>query len=170
MSRFFPNFWRFLALTAVQVLLLKQLSVAIGAYFNILIYPLFLFFLPMQIAVPYAVLLGFASGMTVDLFYGSIGVHASAGAFSGLLRNAVFKGVMGKNYTGKEPIFSPHHTNWPSYLRASALFFALHLLWYFSVDAFTFVYMGTITLKTLSAWGLTMIFVWLYAAMFNPRA
>lgn len=169
-NNFFPNFWRFLGLVAVQVLLLKQLTVSVGEYFNILLYPLFILFLPIQLATPYLVLLGFAIGMTVDFFSGSIGVHASAGAFSGFFRFIIFAAFAPKGgYSGKEPIFSPAHMGWQLFLQVSVLFFLAHLFWYFSVDAFTFVYFGTITLKTISAWILTMIFVWLYTAMFNPK-
>jgi hypothetical protein len=36
------------------------------------------------------------------------------------------------------------------------------------VDAFTFVYLGSILLKTIIAWFLSMVFVLLYTLMFNP--
>jgi len=169
-NNFFPNLWRFLGLVAVQVLLLKQLTVSVGEYFNILLYPLFILFLPMQLATPYLVLMGFAVGLTVDFFYPSIGVHASAGAFSGFFRFIVFAMFAPKGgYSGKEPIFSPAHMGWQLFLQVSALFFLGHLFWYFSVDDFTVVYFGTVTLKTFFGWVLTMIFVWLYTAMFNPK-
>lgn len=169
-NKFFPNFWRFLGLVAVQVLLLKQLTVSVGEYFNILLYPLFILFLPIQLATPYLVLLGFAVGLMVDLFYPSIGVHASAGAFSGFFRFILFSAFAPKGgYSGKEPIFSPAHMGWQAFLQVSAIFFLAHLFWYFSVDDFTIVYFGTVTLKTMASWILTMIFVWLYTAMFNPK-
>jgi hypothetical protein len=170
-NKFFPNFWRFLGLVAVQVLLLKQLPLAMGAYFNILLYPLFILFLPIQLATPYLVLLGFAVGLMVDFFTGTIGVHASAGAFSGFFRFIVFAAFAPKGgYSGKEPIFSPAHMGWPAFLKVSMLFFAVHLFWYFSVDDFTVVHTWIISLKTAAAWVLTMIFVWLYTAMFNPKS
>ncbi len=169
-NNFFPNLWRFLGLVAVQVLLLKQLTVSVGEYFTILLYPLFILFLPIQMATPYLVLLGFTVGLTVDFFSPSIGVHASAGAFSGFFRFIVIAMFSPKGgYSGKEPIFSPAHVGWLVFLKVSLLFFLVHLLWYFSVDDFTVVYFGTVTLKTISAWFLTMIFVWLYTAMFNPK-
>lgn len=149
---------------------MKQFTLSVGAYFNVLLYPLFILFLPVQLATPYIVLLGFGIGIVVDIFYGSMGVHASTGAFSGLLRNFILLGFAPKGgFSGKEPIYSPYHFGWQQFLQVSAIFFALHLFWYFSVDAFTFVYFGAITLKTMAAWGLTMLFVVLYVAMFNPK-
>ena len=169
-NKLFPNLWRFIGLTAVQVLQLKQLTLSLGAYFNILLYPLFILLLPIQLATPYVVLLGFATGLTVDFFYGSIGVHASAGAFAGFFRFLLFTAFAPKGgYSGKEPIFSPEHMGWSLFLQVSAWFFLSYLFWYFSVDNFTIVYFGTVTLKTLAAWVLSMVFVWLYTAMFNPK-
>lgn len=166
----FPNIWRFIGLVAVQVLLLQQVGMAVGSYFNVFLYPLFILFLPIQLATPYAVLLGFAVGMTVDFFYVSIGLHASAGAFSGFARSVVLAAFEPKSkYSGKEPIPSPVYYDWGWFLQVAGVFFALHLFWYFSVNAFTFVYFTTITLKTLASWGLTMIFVVLYCVLFKPK-
>ncbi len=166
----FPGIWRFIGLTAVQVLLLQQAGSAIGSYFNVLLYPLFILFLPIQMPTPYVVLLGFAIGLTVDFFYGSIGIHASAGAFSGFARSVILSAYKPKGgFSGKEPIAAPVYFGWQWFFQVSALFFAAHLLWYFSVNAFTFVYVATITLKTLAAWGLTMVFVVLYSILFNPK-
>ncbi len=161
---------RFLGLSMLQVLLLKQVTLSIGSYFNILLYPLFILLLPMQMKPPVLVLLGFLIGMFVDMFYGTPGVHASAGAFGGIIRSVVFMtfGPQG-GYQGKEPIFSPANVGWQTFIQGSAMFFILYLFWYFSVDSFTFVYLATISVKTLAAWALTMLFVILYAVMFNPK-
>lgn len=165
----FPSLWRFLGIVAVQVLLFKQIGLA-GSHLTVLLYPLFILLLPLATATPYLVLLGFAVGMTVDAFYGTLGVHASAGAFAGLIRPSMVKILTPKGANAsKGPIFSPEYVGWQTFLQAAALFFALHIFWYFSVDAFTFVYYGAITSKSLACWGLSMIFVVLYVAMFNPK-
>lgn len=164
-----PSLWRFLGIVAVQVLVFKQMGLA-GTYLTVLMYPLFILLLPIATATPYLVLLGFVVGMTVDAFYGTYGVHASAGAFAGLIRPAMIKAFTPKGANLlKEPIFSPEHVGWQTFLQAAALFFALHIFWYFSVDAFTFVYFGAITLKSAACWALSMIFVVLYVALFNPK-
>lgn len=170
-SSVFPNIWRFLGLLAVQVLLLKQMGQAVSStYFNVLLYPLFILFLPLQMAAPFTVLLGFAMGLAVDIFYASPGVHASAGAFSGFARTLVVGAFAPKGgFTNKEPVFTPYFVTWQTFLQGAAAFLFLHLFWYFSVDAFTFVFFGSIMLKTLAAWGLTMIFVIIYAGLFNPK-
>jgi hypothetical protein len=60
----FPNIWRFVGLVLLQGLLLKQMGLAVhSTYFNILLFPLFILFLPLQMAAPFTVLLGFAVGI-----------------------------------------------------------------------------------------------------------
>ncbi len=165
-----PSIWRFLGLVAVQGLLLHQVGSAISEYFNVLLYPLFILFLPIQISSTVAVLLGFLIGLAVDMFYASPGVHASAGAFSGFARSIILAGFKPKGgYTGKEPIPAPGYFGWPWFLQVAGVFFAAHLFWYFSVNAFSFVYFTTITAKTLAGWSLTMIFVVLFCILFNPK-
>ncbi len=167
----FPNIWRFFGLVVLQVLLLQQITLSIGPYFNILLYPLFILFLPIQLPAPYVVLLGGLIGMVVDFFYGTLGLHASAGAFSGFARSVILATFEPKGgFTGKEPIASPAYFGWRWYLQVAGFFFVAHLFWYFSVMDFTFVYFTRITLKTLAGWGLTMIFVVLYSALFNPKS
>lgn len=166
----FPSIWRFIGLLAVQALLLQQAGSAIGSYFNVLLYPLFILLLPIQMPTPYVVLLGFSIGLSVDFFYTTIGLHASAGAFSGFARSIILAAYKPKGgYSGKEPVAAPAYFGWQWFVQVAALFFIAHLFWYFSVNAFTFVYFTTITLKTLASWGLTMIFVVLYCILFNPK-
>ena len=161
---------RFFGLVAVQVLLLLHMGNEIGAYFNVLLYPLFILLLPIQISTSAAVLLGALIGIVVDLFYGTPGVHASAGAFSGLARSMVLTAYKPKGgYTGKEPIAAPVYFGWSWFIQVAGLFFALHLFWYFSVSAFTFVYFDVIMLKTIVAWILSMIFVGLFCVLFEPK-
>jgi hypothetical protein len=163
-----PQVWRFIILILFQVLVLKQMNLSVGAYFNVLIYPLFIFLLPLRMSGVALVLIGFGTGLVVDAFYGSLGVHSSAGAFSGLIRDFILR-IFGPKggFSGKEPVFAPEYFGWQSFLQAMGAFLILHLLWYFSVDEFTFVYFTTITLKTIAAWALTMIFTVLYMSFFK---
>jgi hypothetical protein len=169
-SNLFPNIWRFIGLVLIQALVLKQVSLQVNEYFNILLYPLFILFLPIELPTAFAVMLGFLIGLTVDFFYVSPGVHASAGAWSGFTRSillAAFEPRAG--FKGKEIIPSPANFGWRWFLQITSIFMFLHLFWYFSVDAFTFVYIGTISLKTLASWIFTMLFVLFYGFLFNPK-
>ncbi|HMX39306.1 MAG TPA: hypothetical protein PK971_04920 [Saprospiraceae bacterium] len=166
---FLPSLWRFIGIVALQGLLFKQVALS-GSHLTVLLYPLVILLLPLSTPTPYLVIVGCLTGFMVDVFYDSYGVHASAGAFAGLIRTAMIGIFTPKGFNmQKEPIFSPAHVGWQTYVQAAALFFALHIFWYFAVDAFSFVYFGTITIKSAACWGLSMIFVVLYTALFNPK-
>ncbi|MDX2134977.1 MAG: hypothetical protein SFV52_09330 [Saprospiraceae bacterium] len=169
-SDLWPNAIRFAGLTALQALLLRQVGLSIGPYFNLLVYPLFILLLPIATPTALVVILGFLIGLTVDLFYGTLGLHAGAGVFSGFIRTYLLAAFEPKGgYSGKEPTALPHFFDWRWFTSLLAVFLLLHCLWYFSMDAFTFVYIGTITLKTLSAWALSMPFTLLLVFLFNPK-
>lgn len=169
-SNITPHILRFIGLVAVQSLLLNQMTGTIGAYFNVLLYPLFILFLPLQMAAPYLVVLGFAVGLAVDAFVPSWGIHASAGAFSGVIRGLSFMPFAPKGgFSAKDPIFAPTYMGWQTFLQGSALFMALHIFWFFSVSYFAPVFAWEIVQKTATAWVLTMIFVALYGMMLNPK-
>ncbi len=169
-SNITPHLLRFIGLVAVQSLLLNQMTNSVGVYFNVLLYPLFILFLPIQMPTPYLVLLGFAVGISVDAFVPSWGVHASAGAFSGFIRGFSFMPFAPKGgFSSKDPIFAPAQVGWQTFIQGSALFMGLHILWYFTFSYFAPVFGWEILKKTGAAWAFTMIFVALYAAMFNPK-
>lgn len=165
-----PNILRFLGLVAVQSLLLNQMTNSVGVYFNVLLYPLFILFLPLQMPTPYLILLGFAVGIAVDAPIPSWGVHASAGAFSGYMRGFALMPFAPKGgFSAKDPIFAPSHMGWQTFMQGAAVFMALHILWYFTFSYFAPVFGWEILKKTAAGWAFTMIFVALYAAMFNPK-
>jgi hypothetical protein len=171
-SLLLPQIWRFIGLTAAQVLLFRQVGLTIGGDFQIFLYPLFILFLPKQMNTVATVLLGALIGLTVDFFYGAPGLHASAGAFSGISRGIVFYAFRPRGgYSGKEPIASPFHFGWEWFVKVSLFFFFLHIFWYFSVDAFAFTteLVLSVTKKTLIATFLSMLFVLFYGFLFNPK-
>lgn len=168
---FFPNLWRFAGLVAVQVVILSQVAVMANGYCNILIYPLFILFLPIQLATPTAVMLGFAVGLTVDFMTGHIGVNASAGAVSGYARAVILHRFAPRGgYTGKELVPSPEYFGWRWYLSVTSIFFAIHIFWYFSMVYFTPVYLvAKILPQSIIGWILTMIIAVLYTRLFHPK-
>lgn len=73
------NIIRFIVLILVQVLILKNIDLGTYAYyFKVLIYPLALLMLPLRLPAWVTLLLAFATGLVVDMFYDSAGMHAGA--------------------------------------------------------------------------------------------
>ena len=166
----FSNILRFIGLVIVQVLILKKIVIG-GSSFNyvsIIIYPIFLMLLPLRTPHSVMVLLGFVIGLLVDAFYDSYGVHASASVFVGFIRPYVLnilepKGGYLQNSSPTKRRLGP---SW-FFIYASVILFA-HLFFYFSVEAFTFYYIGEIIVKTVSSFIISIIIVILYQFIFDP--
>lgn len=76
--------FRFLVLVSIQVLLLNNIQ--LSGYINPFLYVMFILMLPVRI--PKAVLLvtAFITGIVIDMFSNTMGMHAAACVFLGYLR------------------------------------------------------------------------------------
>ncbi|MCS6929489.1 MAG: hypothetical protein NZM43_08350 [Saprospiraceae bacterium] len=163
-----PNLGRLLALLAIQGLVLSDISYNTAGYVSILVYPLFILLLPILTPVPIAVIAGFVAGVLVDIFTGTLGLHASTGAFSGYARALILDRFAPQGgYTGKEVIASPAYFGWQWFLSVSSIFFAVHLLWYFSMAYFTPAYffnkiLPQAALSWVSTMPIVVILIWLF--------
>jgi len=73
------NIVRFIVLILVQVLILKNIELGSYAYyFKVWMYPLTLLMLPLRLPAWVTLLIAFATGLVVDMFYDSAGMHAGA--------------------------------------------------------------------------------------------
>jgi len=79
------NIASFFLYVLVQVLLLKNLVIFDKGF--CFIYIAFLLLLPVETNVVWLMLLGFITGFTIDIFYDSLGIHASASVFIMFIRN-----------------------------------------------------------------------------------
>ncbi len=162
---------RFVGLLLLQALILKRVSVGWEGYLyiNILLYPLFILLLPFRTSTPMVILLAFAMGLSVDLFYNSPGVHASASVFTGFFRGFILSQMEPRG--GYNMNFSPTKErmgiNW--FLRYAMLLMVGHIFFYFSVEVFTYVYIIDVLLKTFFSFILSMIFIIIVMFLFNPQ-
>ncbi len=170
-SAVFRNIFRFIGLWAIQVLVLRSVVLGEGwlSYPHVVIYPLFLILLPLRTPHALIVFLGFLMGFGVDLVYGTYGIHASASVFTGFIRPTILsiftpRGGYNINHS---PTAYRFGSGW--FLRYAALLMLLHLFFYFSVDAFTFVYIVEVLLKTFASFLLSMLFIVLYQIIINPK-
>ena len=169
-SAVFTSVIRFVALLLIQVLILKRLSFPLtdSIHLNIFLYPLFIFLLPFRTPQTAILLLAFFMGLGVDYFYDSFGVHASALVFTAAIRPFILARLSprdGYNLT-HSPTMKRMGFSW--FLTYISLLLGIHLLWYFSVEAFTFVYIGDILLKSVSSFVVSMTFIFMVTFLFNP--
>lgn len=169
---FSKNAWRFLLLLILQILIFRRLSLG-GAAFNyiqIFIYPLFLLLLPVHTNRNVIMLLGFVMGLCVDMFYDSPGLHAAAAVLTAFARPFVLKALepRGGFKFNALPTIVEHGTNW--FYRYASIVLVIHLLFYFSVEAFQFSQILFILLKTICSFFASMLLIVIYMLIFNPKA
>ena len=164
------NIWRFLFLILIQGLVLKRMEFDAGimSYVHPIIYPLCIMMLPMRISLTLSVFLGFIAGLSVDFFYTSPGVHASAAVFIAFIRPWVLGRLEPRGgYTiNQNPTAFRLGRTW--FLRYVAIMLVIYLFFYFSVEAFTFYYILRILLNTVLSFFVSILFILLYQVFFNP--
>jgi hypothetical protein len=132
-------------------------------YIHIFIYPLIILLLPVNLSSAVVVLFGFICGLLIDLFYSSPGLHTSALVFTAYFRKLVLN--LMEPRTGYKVDDKPLLLNFTPYwyLRYAALLMFIHLLFYFSVEYFTFFYLLDIMLNTIMSFVVTMLLIGIHA-------
>jgi hypothetical protein len=164
------NAWRFFGLIIVQGLVLQNAGAGWEhfPYLHIILFPLFILLLPLRTPRALVILLGFLMGLAVDSFYNSLGVHASAAVFTAFARPYVLNAIEPRG--GYNVNYSPTAARWGMgwFLRYSIIMIALHLIFYFFVEAFTFVHFFDTLLNIIVSFFFSMICVVIYQIIFNP--
>jgi len=158
-------------LVLAQILIFKSIDIDTNgfSYFTIFFYPIFILLLPIRTPTVLVVLLGFVLGLTVDVFYDSLGVHAGASVFSAFIRSTILHVLEPRG--GYEVNASPTKSNYGInfFFKYAAIFMFFHILVYFSLEIFTPVYFNEIFIRTGFSFILSLLFVILYQYLFNPK-
>jgi len=93
----------FILLILLQVLLFNNIQ--FSGYVNPYVYIMFILLLPMEIPSWLLLILSFATGLTIDLFSGSLGMHSSATVLAGFIRPYVLRIISPRD--GYEPNSDP---------------------------------------------------------------
>lgn len=171
-STIITNIIRFIVLVLAQVLILKRIAFSFGefAFIHFIIYPLFILLLPFKIPRPLQMLIAFALGLTVDAFYDSPGIHTSACVFTAYIRPYILSFL--EPYEGYATNATPTISSlgMPWFLTYSSIAIGLHLLFYFSVEAFSFVFLFEIVMNTIFSLIASVLLIVLVMLIFNPKS
>lgn len=164
------NILRFVLILLFQVLVCKGINLNQGnfQYFHVLFYPIAILLLPIEMPRPYLLLCAFALGFSIDVFYDSLGVHASASVFLAYTRSFILRILepRGGYNTNTAGLGNMEFSWFISYLSIGMIIF---LIAYFSMDAFSFVYIGRIILNTLFSFILSVSLILIYQVIFRSR-
>lgn len=162
---------RFLVLATLQVLVLSRIGVGEewARYFQVLLYPLVIMLLPVNLPTVVVLLISFVLGMVIDVPLGTLGIHSSALVLMGFARGLVLAILEPREgyQVDNSPTRAEFGLTW--FLSYSSILMAIHCFTFFAVEAFTFVYIGEILLRTIGSFSASMILVLLYVIILNPE-
>ena len=163
------NSIRFIILLLIQVLALKGVRLEYGflSYVAIIIYPLFIILLPINIPRSLLLILAFLLGISVDIFYDSIGVHAGASVFIAFCRLYILRLLEPTQGYKTEGSPSAHNFGLPWFISYASTMMLIHLFVYFSMDAFSYVFIFDILIKTILSFIFSMIFLIVHQIVFK---
>ena len=125
---------RFIFFLLVQVLILNHVEVGGGSL--IMIYPLFVFLLPVEMNIFLLMTLAFALGISIDALSDTFGLHASS-----LVTMAYFRPILLKTFAPRDgyeqiPESNVHALGFYWFLRVFGILILIHHLWFFMLELF----------------------------------
>lgn len=158
------NILRFVVLILFQVMLLDHLDVANGWVVPYL-YVLFLIMLPFE-TPPWAVLvIGFFTGLVMDLFSSTPGMHTSACVVMAYVRIQMLRLLAPREgyEFGKRPIIAHMGLAW--FMTFAAVLVVVHHLWLFFVEVYRFDHFFATFFRALTSAAATLLLCLLAQAL-----
>jgi hypothetical protein len=166
----FNNGFRIILLLLLQIIVFNQLQLGpLGPYYlHIYVFPLTYLLLPFRTPREFQLLLAFGIGLIVDLSMQSPGLHAGASVFTMAVRPLVLNILEPRG--GYDKLHSPtlQRFKWPWFASYLSILSFVHILFYFSMEVFTPLFIGAILIKTLLCWFLSNLFIYLIMVILNP--
>ncbi len=158
---------RFAVLVLFQVLVINHIR--LGGYVHPYIYLAFIMLLPFSIPKWQLLVLGFALGLTVDLFTGTLGLHAGATTLMAFCRPSIIKLISGNQKF--ENIQEPNLTHlgrlW--FFRYALLMVLTHHLSLFFLESFSFRLIGQVLLRLMFSLPVSIFIIMMILYIFKSE-
>lgn len=162
---------RFILLVAIQLLFLRQFyyGPVAGVYLRGFIYPLFLLLLPYRLTAEVGMLIAFGTGLFIDLFYDTFGIHASASVTLMALRGFILERIQPKGGYNLNKGLTPENYGWTWFFRYVLFAYIVYALWLSALEVFQLWKVGTIALRALFILPISLFFIFISIRITNPR-
>lgn len=156
---------RFLFLILLQVLVLN--NIRLGGYINPFIYILFVLMLHFNIRPWLLLITGFLTGMIIDLFLGTPGLHAGATVFMSFIRQTVIRLTLGHRLPegNLEPTIYDMGARW--FFTYAAIMVLIHHTSLFLLESFSMHQLGGLIIRILLSSTFSILIIILYSFIFN---
>lgn len=162
------NILRFVVLVLIQGLILNNIN--LGGLVNPYLYVLILLMLPQELPPWANLVIGFATGVAIDAFSNTLGMHTSACVFVGFARPYVLQLLAPRDGYEFGSTLHLQRMGFTWFFTYAGVIILLHHLWLYNVEALRISELPRILLKTLVSGGisLTLIIIGQYLT-FNNR-
>lgn len=158
------NLLRFVALMAAQVLVFSNIK--FSPFINPYVYPLFILLLPFETPAWLLMILGFLTGLTLDVFLGSLGMHAAACLLIASLRPALISIITPKGAEFEvEPNINLQGVTW--FLIYCGLATFVHHTAYFLIESGTFHNLHITLLRIILSTFFSVLFMMIFLFLFT---
>ena len=177
MNIYLKNFFKFFLLVLLQVLILNKITLRWWAQpggfpvFIPYVYPLFILLLPFETTVPVLLIIGFITGITIDTFMNTAGMHAFASVLIAYLRTNVLNALLPKNlseYPNQSP--SVKNMGWMPFMVYGGFLVLLHHAAFFTLELWSLNNIGYLLLKILASTVTSMLFIVIYLLLFTRQS
>jgi hypothetical protein len=166
MNEYLNNTLKFAGLLALQVLIVSHLELIY--YINPYVHLLFLLTLPNSIPFAFLLVIAFFSGLTLDMFLNTTGLHAAASVLIAFIRPFLLDILTPKGSyeaTQNPNINSPGLTWFVGYLMFNTF---IYCLFYFMLEVFTFREFPKTFLKIILSTLFSVLLMTMLAYLFSP--
>ena len=166
MNRVLINVIRFVLLVIAQILVINHIR--LGGYVHPYIYLIFVMLLPINMPGWQLLLSGFGMGLVIDLFMGTLGMHAGATTLMAFCRPTIIRLVSGnlKFENVREP--NINQLGFPWFLRYTLCMVTVHNFTLFMLEGFTFHLVGQALLRILLSVPVSIFLILLILYFFAP--
>jgi rod shape-determining protein MreD len=147
----------FIVLVLLQVLMFNNIQ--FSGYVNPYVYIMFILLLPVEIPSWLLLILSFGTGMVIDFYSGSPGMHSSATVFAGFVRPFILRSNSPRDgyEPGAQPSMLTYGFRW--FLLYATVMILVHHSILFYIEVFRFADFFRTLLRVLLSSLFTLIFV-----------
>ena len=158
------NIGRFTVLVLLQVLIIKNIN--LGRYFIFFPYVLFILLLPFNTPKPLTLVLAFLLGLSIDMFYDTQGMHASACLTMAFVRSFVLELFAPREGYDEQlkPTITYMGVGWFS--SYALILILIHHFFLFYIEVFTFYEFFRTLLRVICSTISTFAFIYLMQFLF----
>ncbi len=162
------NTIRFIALVLLQVLIVQ--NIRLGSYIILFPYVLFILLLPFETPKLAVLAIAFVTGISIDIFYDTAGLHAATCTLIGFLRYYILKLLAPREGydAGLTPSIDSMGAIW--FMTYAGLIIFIHHLFFFYLEIFRFSeFFSTLLRVFLSSIGTFALVYVIQFLFYSPR-